>query len=262
MNAIYLPLAGAALVAAALVALAPSPAEATERGYDYCQAGQSSSLFLVDRTTPYDEIDRRVVIDSISTAVSRLGPGERVTIATIGSHYSASERLIDECRPGCPEAAGPIGALLSRCRPMMATQDYDAFRARIATRVRALIATAAEAPASDITGTIAQWTRHPSGGRTYARIYIFSDMLENSQALPWRTFRQVGAEDSLSIARRYALTPNAANAEVHIIGFGRLHDPGRPPLPAELDYRLRTFWVNYFTTGRARAVTFEAALSR
>jgi hypothetical protein len=243
-----------------MFALAP-PAHATERGVDYCRFSQNASLFLVDRTTPYDETDRRVVIDSIGAVIEGLGPGDRITVATIGAHYSVSERVIDECKPGCPAANGPLDAFFGGCSPVIAMRDYRAFQARLVARVRPLTATAQEASASDITGTIAQWTRRPSGERGFANIYLFSDMLENSQALPWRTFRDMRTEQALAVVRQYRLAPSVANANVRIVGFGRLHDPGRPPLPADLDLRLRNFWTAYFAAGSARNVSFEGAIT-
>jgi hypothetical protein len=42
--------------------------------------------------------------------------------------------------------------------------------------------------------------------------------------------------------------------------FGRLHDPGRPPLAADMDARIRTFWSDLFKAGGATSVTFEGAI--
>jgi hypothetical protein len=228
---------------------------------EYCQYGSRSSLFLVDRTTPYDATDRRVVIDSIGAVVEGLGPGDRIVVATIGSHYSQSERVIDECKPGCPPARGPLGAILTTCRSMVAMQDNQSFRARLRSRIRPLTQSAAEASNSDITGTIAQWTQHPPGNRRFSNVYVFSDMLENSQAMPWRDFRVMTPDAAIDIVQRYHLTPAVQNADVRIVGFGRLHDPGRPPLPADLDLRLRSFWRGYFSGGGAREISFEGSIS-
>lgn len=103
--------------------------------------------------------------------------------------------------------------------------------------------------------------QHPIGGRAYARLYIFSDMLENSQALPWRVFRQEPNDQAMSIVRANGLTPNVRGASVHIAGFGRLHDPGRPYLPAELDRKVRGFWAEYFVAGGAQRPEFVAAFT-
>ena len=64
----------------------------------YCAFGQSSSLFLIDQTTPYDDTDRAVITESIGTVVDQLGPGDRIVLATIGEHYTQSTRLINASR--------------------------------------------------------------------------------------------------------------------------------------------------------------------
>jgi hypothetical protein len=54
--------------------------------------------------------------------------------------------------------------------------------------------------------------------------------------------------------------PAVDGATVRIVGFGRLHDPGRPPLAADMDARIRTFWSDLFKAGGATSVTFEGAI--
>ena len=249
------------LAATAALLLGLAGAAHAQARNEYCQYGTRSSLFLVDRTTPYDETDRRVIIDSISAVVENLGIGDRIVVATIGRHYSQSERVIDECKPGCPPTRGPLGAILTSCRSMVAMQDNQAFRGRLRARIRPLTTSTAEAPNSDITGTIAQWTQHPPGNRRFTNVYVFSDMLENSQAIPWRDFRVMEPPAAMAVVQRYNLLPSVRGANVRIVGFGRLHDPGRPPLPADLDLRLRSFWRDYFRAGGAGETTFEGSIS-
>ena len=251
----------AALAALIMVAASPPLAGAAENIRDYCRFGTRSSAFLVDRTTRYDEHDQRVIVDSLTAVVESLGPGDRIYIATIGEHYSGSQRVFNECRPGCPETRNPLGDIATGCASLLATRDRRAFMNRLRQRVSTLLSTASEASHSDITGTIAQTMRRPPGGRAFAHLYIYSDMLENSQALPWTRFRDQTPEQSMAIADAYGLTPALANAEVRIVGFGRLHDTARTPLNADLDLRLRAFWRAYFRRGGARAVEFEGTIS-
>lgn len=68
----------------------------------YCEAGSNAALFLVDRTTQYDDTDQRVMIESIGSVIDSLGTGDRFVLATIDAHYTGSERLANECKPGCP----------------------------------------------------------------------------------------------------------------------------------------------------------------
>ena len=63
----WLLTAGFALLAAC------SPKEGASGPYDYCAAGKTTSLFLIDRTTPPDAMDRSVMMDSLATVVDSLG---------------------------------------------------------------------------------------------------------------------------------------------------------------------------------------------
>jgi hypothetical protein len=252
-----------ALAAACLFAVAacdPGAGGASNTKAKYCEIGDQSSLFLIDRTTQYDDTDQRVIIESIGAVIDGLGAGDRIVLATIGSHYSQSERLANECKPGCPANQGPLDSMVGGCSAMIAQADLREFKSTLVKSVGPLTTTTEEAKKSDITGTIAQWTKAPPGGKPFTSVYVFSDMLENSQGLPWASFRAMTPEKALELADRFKVLPEVKDAEVRIVGFGRLHDPGRPPLPAELDARLRTFWTAYFQAGGAASVSFEGAI--
>jgi hypothetical protein len=145
---------------------------------------------------------------------------------------------------------------------MIALRDERMFRARLIHASRPLMNNVVDDRASDITGTIAQTTRDPPGHRPFTGLFIFSDMLENSQALPWRTFESQNAADSMAVVRQYQLLPTVRAADVRIVGFGRLHNVTRTPLRADLDQRIRGFWADYFATGGARDVSFETVITR
>ncbi|MES1200177.1 MAG: hypothetical protein ABUS57_01860 [Pseudomonadota bacterium] len=246
-------------IAAAVALAASASCAAAQTRVDYCQYGSQSSLLLLDRTTPYDANDQRAVLDSVAAIADRLQTGERFVVATIGAHYSTSVRAFNECVPGCPPAKD-WGGIMDACRPMIARHDRQQFRARLVGAIRPLLINSTDTPTSDITGTIAQSTQHPPSGRTFARVYIYSDMLENSLALPWHEFRQMSAEQSMSVVRSFGLLPDTPHAQITIAGYGRLNDPARSPLPPLLDQALRRFWTEYFEAGGASAPSFENAV--
>lgn len=249
--------AGLAACAAALTAC--SPKEGAGGAFDYCDAGKATSLFLIDRTTQADATDRSIMMESLGTVVDGLGSGDRIVVATIGPHYTQTERLVNACKPGCPENQGAMDYMLGQCSAMQAKSDERVFMQQLVRALEPVTRQAEEAPTSDIVRTIAQWTHNPPGGRTYSTVYIFSDMLENSQVLPWRTFKTQPAEESLATAEEYQLVPDLPGADVRIVGFGRSHDPGRPPLDPDVDLRIRTFWTEYFAEGGA-TTSFEGAI--
>jgi hypothetical protein len=225
----------------------------------YCEAGSNAALFLVDRTTQYDETDQRVMIESIGSVIDSLGTGDRFVLATIDAHYTGSERLANECKPGCP-SQGALEAMTGGCSAMIAQADLRNFKAELAESIRPLATTNEEAKSSDIAGTIAQWTQSPPAGKPFNQVYIFSDMLENSQAIPWAKFKTMEPADAVETMKGLTRLPSVDGATVRIVGFGRLHDPGRPPLAADMDARIRTFWSDFFKAGGATSVTFEGAI--
>tara|TARA_R110000782_G_scaffold140955_2_gene233616 strand:- start:2711 stop:3484 length:774 start_codon:yes stop_codon:yes gene_type:complete len=234
---------------------APSGAQAA----GYCAFGQTSSLFLIDQTTPYDDTDRAVITESIGTVVDQLGPGDRIVLATIGEHYTQSSRLINACKPGCPEGQGALDSMMGGCSSMKALADERQFMGQLAQTLAPAVQGSASADHSAIMSTIAQWTQAPPGGQPFAHVYIFSDMLENSQAVPWSEFRSMEPDAAMALAEKFRYLPAVQGADVRIVGFGRSHNPGRPPLDPELDARLRGFWTDYFRAGGA-SVTFEGAI--
>jgi hypothetical protein len=227
---------------------------------NYCTYGDQSSLFVIDRTTPYDETDRRVLAESAGALVDQLGVGDRLVVVTIAAHYSASERVFNACRPGCPETRNPLGDIVTGCASMIALRDERDFRRRLIQALRPLTTNTVNDRGSDITGTLARVTQSPPDGRPFATVSIFSDMLENSQALQWGLFSSQGEAQSMATVERYRLLPSVRGADVRIVGFGRMHNEARSPLPPELDQRLRDFWTTYFRRGGARDVAFDSSI--
>lgn len=249
-------IAGAFMCATAIAFLSIANApDAEARGTDYCQYGRESILFLIDRTTPYDDTDRRTITASTGALVDRLGPGDRIVVATIGEHYTQTRREFSDCVPGCPEV-GFVDSLLSSCRAVRARQDRHVFRNRLLSAVVPLTRNPNNARFSGILSTLSETTRAPVGGAAYTQIYVFSDMLENSQAFPWPRFRDMTNAEAMASVRDQMLLPSVRNARVQIAGFGRLHDPDRPYLEPQLDRRLREFWTGYFRAGGASEVMF------
>jgi hypothetical protein len=242
MRAIVLVLAVVAAI------LAPSAAAAQSQGAnDYCASSPRATLLLFDRTTPFDDNERDAARIHVGAVVDGLLPRERIVVATIERHYSVSRQVFDACLPGCP----PGAALW--CSGVRADREARGFRARLFAAIRPLLAPAPEQRNSDVTGTIARQSR----GRRFDRVVIYSDMLENSEALPWTQFRDGDNAALMQTARAYGLVARLPGAGVEIVGFGRSHDPGRAPLPAAVDQKIRRFWTAYFSAAGAAAPAFE-----
>lgn len=215
---------------------------------DYCTLSNRSTLFLIDRTTTFDPDDQRLLTESLGTVVDKLETGDRIIIATISDHYSRTRRLANACKPGCPKAAGMMDEIVGSCSTMKAKQDEQQYQAALAASLREVITTAEDASGSDIIRTIGHWTGS-NNADPYTSIVIYSDMLENSEMIPWRKFSDQSEADLMKTVSEHGAGARTPGADIRIIGYGRLHDAERSALPAALDSKLRSFWARYFSEG-------------
>ncbi len=225
---------------------------------DYCTLSDRSTLLLIDRTTTFDAADQARLMESLGRVVDGLDTGDRIIIATISDHYSNTRRLANACKPGCP-AAGVMDQIAGSCSTMKARQDQQQFAVNLAGSLREIMDTADDASGSDIIRTLAHWTEATGTAKPYTSIVIHSDMLENSEMIAWSRFAPLPEEDLFNIVAEHDAGIRARGAAVRIIGYGRLHDAARSPLPAALDLKLRSFWSRYFLEGGAE-VTFASGM--
>ena len=68
----------------------------------YCSKKADNVVVYIDRTTPYDDIDKKDLIDGVSRLFETLKGGERFSMRTIADNFAASTNLLDECLPGVP----------------------------------------------------------------------------------------------------------------------------------------------------------------
>lgn len=225
---------------------------------DYCTLSDHSTLFLIDRTTTFDQNDQARLMESLGSVVDHLDTGDRLIIATISDHYSNTRRLANACKPGCPKAGGLMDEIAGSCSTMKAKQDSQQFAATLAGSLREIVNTAEDASGSDIIRTIGHWTGSASA-EPYTNIVVYSDMLENSDMISWADFSSKEEDALMSVVSGNGFQARTPGTNVRIIGYGRLHDKARSPLPAELDAKLRSFWNRYFFEGGGQ-VEFSAQI--
>ncbi|MFN3610002.1 MAG: hypothetical protein ACK4Y9_13145 [Hyphomonas sp.] len=223
---------------------------------DYCALSDRSTLFLIDRTTTFDASDQTLLMESVGSVVDRLDTGDRIIIATISDHYSKTRRLANACKPGCPAAGGVVDEIMGSCSTMKAKQDQQQFMASLAASLREVINTAEDARGSDIIRTIGHWTGSASA-EPYTSIVVYSDMLENSDMIAWSKFSALPEDELMSVVAEHGAGAKTPGTDIRLIGYGRLHDEARSPLPAALDAKLRSFWTRYFFEGGGQ-VEFSA----
>jgi len=232
--------------------------------FEYCEYGTRANLILVDRTTAYDDQDKRIFAAGLAKIVDSLGAGDRVLMHAIVGDFAQSTRAFDQCVPGCPEQ-GLREWFLSDCRDLQAKADRTRFIRRLALMARGMLDDVQTFPRSDIVRSIARVTTEFRRADTAAaqpldKVYIFSDLIENSTELPWPAI--VEASPAVLVRRLNALgiTPDLVGADVHAFGFGRFHDKKRSPLRAATEAQVRAFWRRFLRGGGAVDVRIQQRL--
>lgn len=222
---------------------------------DYCNPEAASVVFMLDVTTPYDDIDRAVLRDSALKVFDRLEGGQKLTIVTIEDSFSHSRRLIEACIPFCPDNGSFIDILFSNCTEGVLLQR----RRELATHLRGtldqMLEASAELPRSDIVRTVYYAMKGDAGtAPTHVELYVFSDMLENSGFITLRDFFGSKTAWLVQKARQDDLVPSMPGASVRIFGVGRRHSEGKPELTVAEMKRLTDFWRGYFDAAGAASV--------
>ena len=226
------------------------PAEAAAT--DYCQSNERSVLFLIDRTTDYDQHDEATLVAGLDRFVKELQTGDRLLIYTIGGNPTDSSRLFDACVPGCLDE-GLLGGLLSECMPVVARADRQQFTRKLLTSLIGLLKEHGDYKSSAIVATLESVTR-ANHDEQLSRVIIFSDMLENSDLFTLRQLVQQGADRALGKVAAARLVPHLQGVDVDAFGLGRSHTPGRPSLSRSDLRTIETFWQELFEQGRAARV--------
>ena len=220
--------------------------------HDYCQYGKQSVLLLIDETTNFDSMDREHLMDGISKIFESLEVGDEIISHSISSSSVLSEKVFEGCYPGCPE--GDIWSWATNaCKGGLARQDALRFKAELAGKMKAVMGRYVDHPQSDILATIADLTK-TYNGKNLSRLVVFSDLLENSKALPWPTIATSRFESLKPSVRRSGGTAELQGVKVQVFGFGRSHSDNREPLSGEMRQKVAEFWASYFKESGASDV--------
>lgn len=254
MNAVLRALLGFTL----FLSLVGSPREIVA-AQDYCQYGTRANLIFVDRTTAYDQGDKDTFTKGFGKIFERLQTGDRVVVQTLGGSYADSRKSFDQCVPGCLEG-GVIDWIFAKCKSLEARADLTKFKRELASQIRQMLDDIQDYPHSEIARTIAQVTSELSqgiagaNGRSLAFVFVFSDLIENSEALPWPRIIEPSPERASAELAERGVTAKLSGVQVYAFGFGRFHDKLRSPLDAETERMVRDFWTLFFRDGGASTV--------
>jgi len=244
-------LIGALLVIGGVLAASPGFA-ATGK---YCSPTADNIVVYIDRTTNYDDKDKKDLVDGVSKLFASLQGGERFSIRTISDSFTTSTSLIDDCVPVCA-SKGFLGDLFSSdCTEGVAINDKNHLRNRLVQQLEGLLNSYSDLPYSDIVRTIAQTAGSELRKGQRNRFFLFTDLIENSDYLPGKEFFSTRNDKLLAKLTTDRLIPDLDGAEVVAFGVGRSGAPGRPPLQQALLSKLLDFWHQYFAAAHASFTT-------
>jgi hypothetical protein len=232
-----------------LLALAP-PATAAENE-KYCDVAAANVVIYIDRTTPYDDIDKAALIDGVSRIYESMLGGERFVVRTINDASVHSESLIDSCVPICKSKGFFEDLLNPDCTEGVMANDRKHLRTQVVQQMQSLLADFVELPYSDLAMTFAQTGSAEYRSGRPNRYYLFTDLIENSPNIPGKDFFSVKNDKLLAKLRSQGQLASLSGAEVRAFGVGRSGKPGRPPLDPALLVKLTTFWTDYFAAAGA-----------
>jgi hypothetical protein len=241
-----------ALICAAALLTALLAAKAEGAKPDYCANDGRNVVVYVDVTTPYDEIDKRGLVAGIDQIYETLKGGDRLSIRTIEDSFPRSVRLAEACVPYCPPS-GIFGDLFSSCTEGVVINETKALRHNIAETLGSRLGEAAELTHSDIIRTIALTSDDEFREGSENDIYIFSDMIENSEYLPGARFFASQNAETIERLSTDRLIPTLIGARVTIFGIGRGGGQARNVLPQDRMNKLEDFWHLFFAAAGASA---------
>ena len=217
---------------------------------DYCSQGNGRTLlFLIDRTSTFDEQDKVSFANGVDALFNQLQTGDRLIIHTLTEDFAGSKKIFDACRPGCMEQ-GLLSGLFSQCRASVAKIDERKYMSDMLTSVKPMIATSEKYDNSEIIETIAFMMQEYEDHKP-SQLIIFSDMIEHSRVAKFGRLKEKNIPLLLDKLDRLHLIKPMQGVEVEVFGYGRDHSARRQGLRPEQKRNIELFWQEYFKRARA-----------
>jgi hypothetical protein len=217
----------------------------------YCKSDGRIALFLVDITTPYDQTDKDLIVKATDKILASLAGGEKVIIRTITDSHTRSEQLVERCIPFC--AAEGIGRIFL-CNDGAIRTDRESVYEDIVGSLRQRLSKFEEKRHSDIVRTVLLAAKEDAVDGRKLSLYIYSDLIENSDYLPSRKFLSTPVPRLIAMLQKDNLIPSLKDADVHIAGVGRAATKDRRPLTVAEQRKVTEFWNAYFKLSGANSI--------
>jgi hypothetical protein len=220
--------------------------------HDYCDASGANLVFIIDTTTSYDGKDKELLIRAVGEMFEILRGGERIVIRTITDTFATSERVVERCLPRCA-SKGMLDKWFN-CNEGLIVSETKKAKRDIVEALRTHLVSVTPRARSDIARTLASIAREDSRTDGQNLVYVFSDMIENSDHVPGRMFFTIENKRLIAHMKKFGLIASLKGAEVHVFGFGRDGTEARNPLQIGSQQKLLDFWRLYFGAAGATLV--------
>ena len=188
-----------------------------------------------------------------SSRAGRVPVGLWSNIHTITDDFATSQKLFDECQPGCPDA-GFFDELIGTCKEAIVRRDAVSFREEYARTLLPVVRDTEQHDGSAIIATLSALSRQYSDVGI-SRVIVFSDLVENSKLGNFLKMSKAQFKQLLVTIKKLDLTAHLKGASVQDFGFGRTQGANRKGLTPEINSRMEAFWRAYFVDGGATTVT-------
>ena len=223
----------------------------TSDNRSYCKSDGRIALFLVDITTPYDQTDKDIIVKATDRILASLNGGEKIIIRTITDSRTHSEQLIERCIPYC---AAEGFSRIFLCNDGAIRTDREGVYTDIVESLRQRLAKFEETRHSDIVRTVVLAAKEDAVEGRPLSLYIYSDLIENSDYLPGRKFFSTPVDRLISQLRKDKLIAPLKKANVQAAGVGRGGTKDRRPLGVAEQQKVTEFWTAYFKESGANSV--------
>jgi hypothetical protein len=211
----------------------------------FCAPDGETVVVFVDVTTPFDDRSKTLFEDGILEILSSLSGGQHFDIFTIEDAFSTSQTLFRGCVPYCA-SKGWGDWLTSDCTSGLIRLKTNEQKRLIGSALRSRLSRSEELPTSEIVRTLTFDLNSVLKRGIRSRVYIFSDMIENSEFMPGKLFHSSKISDLIAKTVDNQLIPELNGSQVNVFGVGRGGNLGRKPLPQPMLLHIKEFWTAFF----------------
>ncbi len=221
----------------------------------FCNPSAGTVFLLVDITSSFDDIAHKSFFNGVSKILSNLHSGERIVISTIEESFTKSSDLFEGCVPYCSDTS-----IFSSCTTGLVILETRKQKKIIANVLNKLLNNSIDLPSSDIIRTIYFKVSPHHRHSEKIQIYVFSDLIENSDFLSGRSFIGDSNEKNIQKLKTNKLIPDLSKATVKIFGFGRSGKTDRAQLNQKVLTKIQDFWQEYFSESGVKLLEINESL--